>query len=323
MQPGPAQQDPNPFKPSSENDALLRKTILSNRIMLSIPIVIILISLILMTVHLGAICFGFFAALFSCFFVYMKIYYTQEKFTLKFRETIVQNIIRAKDPSINYEPKSYFIVKEILSSGLLERMPNIYEGENYFEQKTPNYTMEVAWAYAIKQSLRNSIGYRGIQRQSTSSDIMLHGLVYKFTLPKRFSTNIIIRQDKGKGFWGSSSDNPDALYGDFRAITIDDQEFEKEFEVYTLNETEAKKIIDENMIKFFMYVKNYYKAKVQISFLGNYLYMTIQTEKKYFKPGFILSKNNASVSQVGYDAQAIFFLPIVIEPILKKYTNQA
>jgi len=164
----------------------------------------------------------------STVFVVMKVSSNQTRFTNYFRENIVQNMIKSMDSSILYEPKSYFYLRELMYSGLIETAPNVYEAENYFEQKKPNYTMEVAWAYAFKQTDRE-VGLEFHDKQQAMNRQSMACFINS-PYPNRFKTNVIIRQDKEKGLRKLFEVNPDFLSNNFFYVEMAHEEFEKEFQ---------------------------------------------------------------------------------------------
>lgn len=306
-----APKEASPFNTIDHSKILLRKTIQSNWITLSVPFICTLLAVLLAEINPWLFIIFLLGAILSVLFVVMKITSNQEKFTHTFRESVVMHMVKSRDSSIQYEPKSFFYLKELMYSGLLETAPNIYKAENYFEQKKPLYQVEIAWAHAYKQSIRER-GYR-VPRQSASNETAIHGLFYKFTLPKRFKTNVIIRQDRERGLMKLFDENPEFIYRNFFRAEIDHQAFEKEFEVYAQDSDLAKKLVNEELVNLLLSFRKFYHSKIQLSMIDNVIYVRIDSGKKYLKPGFILSKHSASLQKISQDLDEIFYLPNQID----------
>lgn len=146
-------QEPDVHQLSPETKVLIRKTIRLNQIIVGIPLLFFLLTFLFSYIDAALFFLLFVATFFSSVFIGVKIYAGSDKFKLKYRQTVINGILRNAFNELTYEPDSYLTVKEFYASGLLEKFPNVYHPGNYIKLSRPNYNLEICYAYAASVTI--------------------------------------------------------------------------------------------------------------------------------------------------------------------------
>ncbi len=115
-------------------------------------------------------------------------------------------------------------------------------------------------------------------KRGTREHTVFQGIAVELEMNKPFSGQTVVLKDSGffnrfKGFKG------------LERITLEDPQFEKLFEVYGTNQTEARFLLTPVFMERIVKLKDLYKGKsIQLSFYENKVMLAIDTKQDMFEP---------------------------------------
>jgi len=138
---------------------------------------------------------------------------------------------------------------------------------------------------------------------------IFQGIAIQLDMNKDFIGQTIVLKDAGflnrfKGFKG------------FQRISLEDPHFEKLFEVYGTNQTEARFLLTPVFMERIVKLKDLYKGKsIQLSFFDNKLMLAINTKKNMFEPCafFRTNINKARIDTVFEQFLTIFSIVDILK----------
>ena len=171
--------------------------------------------------------------------------------------------------------------KEISDSGLIGHFDEL-KSDDYFEGNHRGLNVVISENQLVRG--------RGKNRE-----VIFEGLFVKFDIAKKFSTHTVIRED---GPFGNFI-KPDIR---MQEVQLEDVEFNKQFNVYAYDQTEARFLITTAFIERFKNLREVYKAKdIRASFKDGALTIAINCRKDMFKLGDV----NKPVADTG-EFQTLF-----------------
>lgn len=113
---------------------------------------------------------------------------------------------------------------------------------------------------------------------------IFEGIIILLEMNKNFSGQTVVLKDKG--FL-----NVFSKIKDLQKVALEDSLFEKEFEVYSNDQLEARYILTTAFMERMLKVRKAYKAnKIQFSFFDNQLLIAIETKKNMFESTSLFRK---------------------------------
>lgn len=310
------QQEPDEHQLPPEIIRLIREKIQINRVLVAIPTVLFLFTILGGMVSSDLFIFFLFGTICSLGVISLMTRIKKDNFKLKYRQTIVDGILRCVFNQIVYEPNSYLRVKEFYSSGLSEKFPNVYQAENYIKLNRPNYDLEMCYVYAARQSIRNN------DDQTAYSYLVHIGLFLKYTIPVLLPVDIIVLRDKSRDSLINFNSGPENIFNKFNRVPFTNALFEKEFQVYGENTEKTIKFMDKSIQEFLLETRAKLGDHVQVSFLDDSIYLTLYHENDLFKPGFLLFSNGRFIKKNIKEAQWLFGITEYLHPYIEKLVEK-
>lgn len=179
-----------------------------------------------------------------------------------------------------FEGFNYQYKKTILVDIAQTRLIDTYdgrEGDDYFEGVYQNVPIKVSEEKFTQRKLvyrNNKPHYENIE--------VFHGVLILLDMNKNFSGQTVVLQDKG--FLNVFSKvNRDLK--DLSNVKLEDSVFEKEFEVFSSDQIEARYLLTTAFMERMLKLRAAYHAdKIEFSFLNNQLFIALETNRDMFEP---------------------------------------
>lgn len=209
----------------------------------------------------------------SYYFLFLRRTLEEAKtFKTKLRTVIINSIIQKIDPAISFNASKFIGINDFIGSELYDKIPNSYQGGNYFQIPQKNYTVEFSNATAL-------------QVRSTQEDsiLLFTGLFFVFTLNKHSSTRTLITPDRGMGILEFVTDSIESnKYRNYTRFKIDNEEFEDHFNIFGNSIAEATRLITPEIQETLVKLKKHYDSQILCSFGAEKTYVLIRTHRSYF-----------------------------------------
>ena len=168
---------------------------------------------------------------------------------------------------------THHIDDEIIGKSLLFNYYNRHSGDDYFEGQYKNIKMTISEEeMRIKHNKGNSTVFKGI--------------VILLDFPKRFAGQTVVFKDwKYFNCFHTTAK-------EFEKITLEDVRFEKEFEIYSTDQIEARYLLTTAFMERILKVREVFKGKkIQFSFFDNQLLIAINTSADMFEPASLFKRS--------------------------------
>lgn len=233
--------------------------------------------------------FALFVGAICCMVVY-GIYYSKAK-PLKakiktfYKSKVIPALINNLSKDLNYFPNKGFTEEEFKFSKIYTRDSDRYKTEDLIEGTIDKTSLKFAEVHSEYKSTDKD--------GNTSWHTIFRGIYYKSDFHKNFKGETYILTDYsektifkgiGKFFQRKNFMRPDL-------VQLEDPEFEKEFVVYSTDQIEARYILSLSVMSKLTEFKKQVKD-VQLSFINNYMYLTISNKTDLFEPNYFSSEKD-------------------------------
>lgn len=202
--------------------------------------------------------------------------YKRNKVVEAFKSEVVSKIIESVDNSYYYNPTNY-IDKSHFKASKLFRRPDRYDGEDYISGRLDKTDFEMSEVHAEYES-RDSDG-------DTTYHTIFKGLLMIADFHKDFHGHTVVVPDRtGEGWFGRIAKSSKRKGQEL--AKMENPDFEKEFDVYTTDQVEARYILSTSMLENIMVLRKRFDSKIHIAFLNSYVYIAIEWKKKFLEPNF-------------------------------------
>ncbi len=202
-------------------------------------------------------------------------------FKLKFKNTIIRQIIQYVDPELDYNPTGMVSRSEFQSSTLFKHRIDRYKGEDFVDGKIDKTAIRFSELHAeYKTTTTDSKG-----RTKTQRHTIFKGLFFIADFNKHFQGRTVVLPDSAEklfGRLGKKLQEWNVSRDDL--VKMEDVEFEKEFVVYGTDQVEARYILSTALMRRILEFKRKMKVPVHIGFVNSNLYMAISIRKNMFEP---------------------------------------
>ncbi len=224
-------------------------------------------------IFIGAAYVGLGAGLFK----FLAKDYTQE-----FKQKIIRPLIHAIDKSLSYYPSAH-ISSSIFNNSTLFEKPDKIEGNDLVKGKIDGTHIEFCdiFAQKIDKDIKNN----------NKNTTIFRGLFIIAEFNKNFKGKTVVLPDTAQSSFGDliggwlQSNN----HARDNLIKMDDNNFEKEFVVYSTDQIEARYILSHLLMKKLLAFKTKSKHPLHVSFIDNNIYLAIEYEKDLFEPSVFRS----------------------------------
>lgn len=126
-----------------------------------------------------------------------------------------------------------------------------------------------------------------IQGSGKNQHTTFDGLLCSFELNKNFKGKTIVVKDVGilNHLSGASR-------SEMKNIKLEDPVFEKEFEVYSTDQVEARYLLTTTFMERLLELREIFNANISCSFYNGYLALAVATNKNFFEPPNLFHKIN-------------------------------
>ncbi len=181
---------------------------------------------------------------------------------------------------------------------------NLHSGDDFFYGTYKNTEVTVSEEKFIR---------RVRHHKGSSLQKVFDGILIMLSLNKKFQGQTLVFKDKGFFNAFNSVDN-------MENVRLEDSVFEKEFEVYSTDQVEARYLLTTAFMERMLKLKEVFKGKkIQFSFFDNILLIAIETKKDMFEATSLFKKASDKTLTDRALEQVISVLSIV--DILKTYKN--
>lgn len=115
-------------------------------------------------------------------------------------------------------------------------------------------------------------------RKYNTMKTVFKGLFVSFVANKNFSSKTIIKTDGG-----TMGNFFDRKASDYENVKLEDPIFEKEFEVYSSDQVEARYLLTTAFMENLLELSKLFSGSVQCSFFDNQIFITLETNKSFFE----------------------------------------
>ncbi len=204
-------------------------------------------------------------------------------YTDEFKIKVIKPLISAIDNQLNYSSSMYVPQRTFERSELFTATVDRLSGNDHVKGLIDGTKIEFSDLHA-EQRHKNSKG-----KESWST--IFRGLFIVAEFNKNFIGKTVILPDSAQNTFGDliggwlQSKN----MGRDELVKMDNNEFEKEFVVYSTDQIEARYILSHSLMQRLLSFQKKSKHPVYISFIGDSIHMAIYYDKDLFEPSIFHS----------------------------------
>ena len=203
-------------------------------------------------------------------------------YTFEFKQSVIKPLINAIDTNLSYMSNNH-LSEHLFNRSDLFSSPDRMNGNDYVRGKIDGTYIEFSDIHAEKRH-RNS---KGKDNWST----IFKGLFIVAEFNKNFHGKTLILPDTAQSTFGDLIGNwlQSNNFSRDELVKMDDNNFEREFVVYSSNQIEARYILSHSLMKKLLLFKQKSKHPLYVSFTGNHIHMAIYYDKDLFEPSVFRS----------------------------------
>lgn len=241
-----------------------------------------------------------------------------KRFVRKFKNTIVDPIVKFVNPSLEYNMDSFIPQSEFSKSRIFEPGDKEAQRRNWFSSgsKSVYYKgedhvkgmigatdvqfSELNYYYEIKR--RDSDG-----KTKTEKKTIFKGVFFIADFHKNFTKDVVVLPDTSERMFGSLGKMFQKMnFQRDKVVRLEDPRFEKEFVVYSNDEVESRYILTPAMMERMTEYKKKVGQKMYFSFVDSRLFMAIRYRKDLFEPTIMKSINDFALVQEFFENMKVF-----------------
>lgn len=263
-------------------------------------------------------------AVFFAILIFVAYWFLASKhlrqFKQEFKSTVLSQFVKLMYPNVEYQPQGYVSQSEFNSSQLFSKWANRYRGEDYFSGHVEQAGFQMS-ELKVQRRTRNSSS-NGSNNSSTST--IFDGFFVIMDLEQSNYAETYIMPDLAENVFGGLGKMLQKSVGSFfskgQLVYLDNHpEFEKQFVVYSTDEALALKLLKPPLLEAIGELRNKWDARPRLSFIGNRVYVAIQTRRNLFKvnPHKNLVEEQQEIIEELYDEVALCIG--IVETIANNY----
>ena len=188
-------------------------------------------------------------------------------FNKNYKKIFVLSALKEIFTDLNYDPNSGVSEEDIKKSGLIY-LEDRFSSNDYISGTYKKIRFEQSDVHIEKRVVEEDMnGNKSVRWQTT-----FMGRWMNFDFNKNFRTNVIVFDSKGFNWWGR-----------YKKITMEDDDFNKQFSVYAENEHEAFYILTPHFMEKIKKLKQNIGNNVTLGFIDSKLYVTLNNYKDSFE----------------------------------------
>ncbi|MCK9491083.1 MAG: DUF3137 domain-containing protein [Sulfurimonas sp.] len=203
-------------------------------------------------------------------------------YTLEFKQNVIKPLIEAISKDLSYNCHHH-IQEHLFNRSDLFKKPDRISGNDYVGGLIKGTKIEFSDIHAEVKH-KNS-------KNKESWSTLFRGLFIVAEFNKNFTTKTLILPDTAQSTFGDliggwlQSNN----FARDELVRMDDNEFEREFVVYSKDQIEARYILSHSLMKKLLTLKKRSKHPIYVSFIGNHIHIAIEYNKDLFEPSIFYS----------------------------------
>lgn len=212
-------------------------------------------------------------------------------FLSKFKERVIQKIVRFVDSALTYHPSEYVPKSFFVESRIFQDPVDRYEGDDLVSGtigKTAIQFSEINAQHVEKTGQTSDTGSE--KRTNTQTYPIFKGLFFVAEFNKDFSYNTIVLPDTAEKLFGRIGQKLQAL-NRFKGelIRLEDPEFEKQFVVYGEDQITSRYVLSTSLMKRISDFRKTANKNIFLSFISSKLFVAIPYERPLFEPSLFKS----------------------------------
>ena len=165
---------------------------------------------------------------------------------------------------------------DLLEKSLIVDMYNIMEADDGFRGIYKDVQIHLSEYSLYERNNNRDSGYDAKNSKHRVSNKKIHnGIIFYSQMNKNFKGQTIVVKDNG--FL-----NRFKTYKNLNRVSLESIEFEKQFEVYSDDQIEARYLLTTAMLEYLVELKNNFK-QVELSFFDNHVLINIKTKRNMFE----------------------------------------
>jgi len=200
------------------------------------------------------------------------------EYRAKFKSDIIGKILRYINPEFRYSPYGSIDRNEFVSTGIFNRTPDRYAGEDLISGKSDQTIFsfsEVTAQYYVRDHKN---------RQTLQN--LFKGILFKADFNKDFSSRTVILPDVSEKYLGSIGKTLQKLnFTRSGLVEMESPDFEKEFIVYADDSQEARYILSPSFMEKLLICKERLGMDISLSFYKSNIYIAMPMSQDFLEPG--------------------------------------
>ncbi len=205
------------------------------------------------------------------------------EFQRDYKEKVIRKIVQYIDPKFRYQPYGKISQKDFNTCGIFPFPADQYHGDDLV---SGIHNEETEFSFSEVNAKR----YVRDHRRRPHLVPIFKGLFFKADFNKNFKFITVVLPD-----------TTEKLFGDFgqklqggnllreELVKLENPEFEKEFSVYSDDQTEARYLLSPKLMERILAYKKKHDERLSISFSNSQIYLAIPRSKDLFEPSYFKS----------------------------------
>jgi len=209
--------------------------------------------------------------------VFMFIYKIEMSgFSSLFKDELIEKLVFFVDDELKYSKNSYIKEHEYHASSLFPQRIDRFSGDDFVSGKIDEVD--------IKFSEIHSEVKKKTDKGKTYWQTIFRGLMFVADFNKDFKGKTVVLPDSSEKLFGSISHFFQSFSSRGELIKMDNNEFEREFTIYSDDQIEARYILSHALMDSILEHKKLVGRNMYISFSRSNIYIAIAFKEKLFEP---------------------------------------
>lgn len=207
------------------------------------------------------------------------VYKKRKNYVERFKNEVVSEIIKAIDPSWNYDANQCISNHEYSESDLFRHSLDRYSGDDLISgtiDKTDFKCSELHTQYKTVTTDKN-----GGTKETWHT--VFKGLFFHADFNKEIKGKTYIEPDTAERLLGKFGQSLQTSQKG-KLVKLENPEFEKIFAVFATDQTEARYILTPTIMEALVAIHKQYKRKMYLSFIGSRVYVAMRFNQNLFEP---------------------------------------
>ncbi|MHC1738328.1 MAG: DUF3137 domain-containing protein [Ignavibacteriaceae bacterium] len=223
----------------------------------------------------------------------------ENKFVLKFKETVVKKIVAFIDDSLSYLPDRSIPQADFVESKIFFGTPDShYSGSDFVSGERGDVKFRFSQVSAKEKS----------KSTKSNDDITLfRGILFITKFNKKFTKEHFVLPDIAEKAFGIAGESLQKL-NRFRPplVKLENIEFEEHFAVYSGDETECRYILSLSLMERIVDLRKKFKKSFSLSFVNSNLYLAVSYDADLYRPPLFFSQIDYDGIKEMYDSLSLF-----------------